>query len=117
LWFRDPFRGKAAMTTGAVIHYEDEGVFNESTIRHELTHRRQFGFTGDGFIPVYFAEIGIRRVFGQNWDDAYEAQLFESEAYSVDDRHGFLGPGSADEAFRNIRLFDQNLLVSAPGRF
>jgi RHS repeat-associated protein len=117
LWFSDRFRGKAAMTTGAVIHYEDESVFKESTIRHELTHRRQFGFTGDGFIAVYFTEIGIRMLSGQNQDDAYESQLFEQEAYSVDDRHGFLGPGSAEEAFQNIRLFDQNLLVSAPGRF
>ena len=117
LWFRDPFRGGEAMTTGAVIHYEDERIYGEVTIRHELLHRRQFGFAGDGFVPIYFAEIFIRMLTGQNMDDAYRAQFFEAEAFSGEGAVGFLGPGSAEEAFYNIRLFDQNTLVSAPGRF
>jgi hypothetical protein len=117
LWFRDPFHGEDAMTTGAVIHYEDESVYNETTIKHELVHRSQFGFIGDGFVPVYFAEIGIRMLFGQERDTAYRAQTFEAEAYGNDTPHGFLGPGSPEQAFRNIRLFDQNLMVSAPGRY
>ena len=58
LWFRDPFRGPStnAMTTGAVKHYEDEEIYSDVTIKHELTHRRQFALIGDGFVPVYFAE-------------------------------------------------------------
>ncbi|MBK7408707.1 MAG: hypothetical protein IPJ40_11980 [Saprospirales bacterium] len=54
LWFQDPFRGKDAMTTGAVMHYKDNEVFSEQVVSHELIHRRQFGFSGDGFIPIYF---------------------------------------------------------------
>ena len=105
------------MTTGAVIHYQDEGVFNEETIKHELFHRRQFGFTGDGFVPFYFLEIGLAIPFKGSQDEAYRESTFEAEAYDKEDRHGDVGPDSPQQAFWNIQLFNQNILVTAPGRF
>ncbi|MBK7407938.1 MAG: RHS repeat-associated core domain-containing protein [Saprospirales bacterium] len=115
LWFQDPFRGKDAMTTGAVMHYKDNEVFSEQVVSHELIHRRQFGFSGDGFIPIYFLDIGIRMATGTDKDSAYRNTTFEAEAYGKQDRHGNLG--SPEEAKQIIQLFDQNILVTAPGRF
>jgi len=117
LWFNDPFRGKDAMTTGAVVHYGGDEIFSEETIAHELIHRRQFGFSGDGFVIEYFAEIGIRMAFGQNQDDAYRSAIFEAEAYGKEGQHGQQGSQTAGEAYRMIQLFDMNVLVTAPGRF
>ncbi|MBK6620237.1 MAG: hypothetical protein IPG32_04935 [Saprospirales bacterium] len=100
-----------------MIHYKDNASFNEELISHELVHRRQYGFSGDGFVPVYFADIGLRMATGSGRETAYKNSIFEAEAYGKDYSIGTSGSDSPEDAIRIIQLFDQNVLGTAPGRF